>query len=58
MRKLFAATAVVWLLMGGVTASTYADPITVPITSGFLSYLIRNEANLRVQFPNGSAEIE
>jgi len=45
----------VWLLCG---ASAYADPVTVPITSGFLSYGIYNEADLRVQFPNGSAEIE
>jgi hypothetical protein len=56
-RNPFPAIVVAWLLQ--VMASrVYADPVTIPITSGLLSYPVQNEATLRVQLPNGSAAIE
>jgi hypothetical protein len=57
-RSSLCAITAVCLVLGVMPAGAFADPVTVPITGGFLSYPILNEAGLRIFFPNGSATIE
>jgi hypothetical protein len=56
-RRSLKPIAAAWLLLGAITPSAYADPVTVPITSGLLWYPVTNPAILEVQFPNGSATV-
>ena len=49
------AIAAVWLLLGFIPPTAYADPLTVQITSGTLYYPMVNVATFGIQFPNGSA---